>query len=401
MEKNYEKVAYFDLFDTLVTADRGKLEPYFTREVDRLGDNGVLKNATQTIQMLADIHPDLLDNASVSELATYYEDRMSYLLSNVRPDVLGMLEDLKNDGWKLCVISDAARVDIAGWEQSPLSKYFDATVFSCDTGYVKPDPRLFEHAKQIMGYPKECVFIGDGGHEELKGAQRAGMATIKAEYIKNRRDEEINRYADVHGVNARKIASQARQIDFSEHTYNKESPYFKAITDRMARVGGTPTFKEETDRASSIYDAFEMAAHRIGKDASFSPETIQEFTDEILGKTDTTETLDQFKKEVYLLRHTYPEEAHEIMSNMFINAGSDIVNGVDSLRDERESSEAIRELASCLADITQLFEEIGVELDVEDVLRDTCGIENFDFFPEELDDIEMESLDDYEIGDRV
>ena len=43
-----EKVIYFDLFDTLVSPDRGYLDPYFDRETDRLGDNGTLKDAKQT-----------------------------------------------------------------------------------------------------------------------------------------------------------------------------------------------------------------------------------------------------------------------------------------------------------------------------------------------------------------
>jgi hypothetical protein len=55
------RVVFFDLFDTLVTVDRGYLEPYFDRETDRLGDNGTLKNAKMTIERLVDLHPDWCD----------------------------------------------------------------------------------------------------------------------------------------------------------------------------------------------------------------------------------------------------------------------------------------------------------------------------------------------------
>ena len=44
------KVVFFDLFDTLVEADRGLLEPYFNQEIDRFGDEGILQNAKQTIR---------------------------------------------------------------------------------------------------------------------------------------------------------------------------------------------------------------------------------------------------------------------------------------------------------------------------------------------------------------
>lgn len=195
-----DKVVFFDLFDTLVKVDRGYLEPYFDRETDRLGDLGVLKNAEQTIDRLIEINehnsPNLLDTKSISEMARYYEERMRDSLMNPPAGVLDMLKDLKESGVQLCVISDAAYVDIMSWDDSPLAQYFDKTCFSCEVGLVKPDPELFKHAQAMFGYPDKCIFIGDGGHEELMGARRCAMQTIKAEWIKNRREEAIYEYAD-------------------------------------------------------------------------------------------------------------------------------------------------------------------------------------------------------------
>ena len=51
-----DKVIFFDLFDTMVRVDRGILEPYFDRETDRMGDNGTLKNAKETIEHLSKIN---------------------------------------------------------------------------------------------------------------------------------------------------------------------------------------------------------------------------------------------------------------------------------------------------------------------------------------------------------
>ena len=125
-----------------------------------------------------------------------------------------MLKDLKDAGYKLCVISDAAYVDIAGWNKSPLAKYFDKTVFSCEVGYIKPDPRLFETAKQMMGHPTECIFVGDGGHEELMGAQSVGMKTIKAEWINNRRVEEIYQYSNYRVQETESMLTVVKEINF-------------------------------------------------------------------------------------------------------------------------------------------------------------------------------------------
>ena len=118
------KVIFFDLFDTLVRGNRGLLEPYFDRETDRLGDNGTLKNSQETIERLASLYPDLLNNFTLDEAVKYYDEQMKSCIINPNKNVLQMLADLKQDGWKLCVISDAARVDIAHWDESPLAQYF-------------------------------------------------------------------------------------------------------------------------------------------------------------------------------------------------------------------------------------------------------------------------------------
>jgi putative hydrolase of the HAD superfamily len=210
------RVVFFDLFDTLVAVDRGYLEPYFDRETDRLGDNGTLKDAKMTIERLVDLHPDseFMQSHSVEEMAKYYEGCMKRSLMNPPEGVLKMLAGLKESGCELCVISDAAFVDVAAWNESPLAKYFDNTAFSCEVGYVKPDPRLFETAKRMMNNPRDCVFIGDGGHDELIGAQNAGMQTVKAEWIKNRRDETLYEYSNYRIQDATQVPKTAMEIDF-------------------------------------------------------------------------------------------------------------------------------------------------------------------------------------------
>lgn len=187
---------FFDLFETLVKVDRGYLEPFFDRETDRLGDLGQLPDAESTIWRLATQTPNLTEHGSVFEMARYYEGKMKDSLMNPPQEVLDMLKDLKEAGCKLCVISDAARVDIMHWQESPLAQYFDDTVFSCDIGIVKPDAGLYRMAHLRMGQPSEMLYVGDGGHDELMGAHNAGMITAKAEWIHNRRLDSIYQYSN-------------------------------------------------------------------------------------------------------------------------------------------------------------------------------------------------------------
>lgn len=191
-----QPTVFFDLFETLVKVDRGYLEPYFDRETDRLGDLGKLPNAEETIWRLVTQTPHLAEQGSVFEMAQYYESKMKNSLMNPPQEVLDMLKGLKEAGCKLCVISDAARVDIMHWQESPLAQYFDETVFSCDVGIVKPDAGLYRAAHQRMGCPTDMLYVGDGGHDELHGAHDFGMITAKAEWIHNRRLDSIYQYSN-------------------------------------------------------------------------------------------------------------------------------------------------------------------------------------------------------------
>jgi putative hydrolase of the HAD superfamily len=70
---------------------------------------------------------------------------------------------------------------------------FDVTVFSCDAGILKPDPRIYRLATDGLGLPPEqCLYVGDGGHRELRGAREAGLATaLTVEYISSLWPEKI------------------------------------------------------------------------------------------------------------------------------------------------------------------------------------------------------------------
>ena len=53
------------------------------------------------------------------------------------------------------------------------------TVFSCTVGIRKPDPRLYRIAiTKLRVEADRCLYVGDGGHDELGGAARAGMTAI-------------------------------------------------------------------------------------------------------------------------------------------------------------------------------------------------------------------------------
>lgn len=136
------------------------------------------------------------------ELLRQRKARMRHALMNVDGRILEMLERLKLSGWKLCLISNADVIDCMYWKESPLFSCFDKALFSCCERLLKPDVRIYQRAMQYMNCtPEQSIFIGDGGSDELRGAENAGMKTVFTEYLERKPEErrwELMKEADWH-----------------------------------------------------------------------------------------------------------------------------------------------------------------------------------------------------------
>jgi len=127
-----------------------------------------------------DLSGDLLRRATDARL-----ERIRRALYSVEPKNLDVLKNLRERGFKTALLSNADGMDICHWQGSPLSAAFDEVIFSCDAGLLKPDPEIFRLALDSLGLPAARVlYVGDGGHNELRGAREAGMtAILTTEYI--------------------------------------------------------------------------------------------------------------------------------------------------------------------------------------------------------------------------
>jgi len=66
--------------------------------------------------------------------------------------------------------------------QLGLSKFFEAIVVSCDVGFAKPSPVIFEHTSKKLGVPLEQILhVGDSLEFDIAGAQSAGCAAVLIE----------------------------------------------------------------------------------------------------------------------------------------------------------------------------------------------------------------------------
>lgn len=97
----------------------------------------------------------------------------------LRPDALETLRALRAAGLKTALVSDCTGELPAVWDAMPLADLFDTAVFSCVEGTRKPDPKLFRAAAQRLGVqPEQCLYVGDGGGDELRGSAAVGMLPV-------------------------------------------------------------------------------------------------------------------------------------------------------------------------------------------------------------------------------
>jgi putative hydrolase of the HAD superfamily len=60
-----------------------------------------------------------------------------------------------------------------------MARLFDEAIFSCNVGYAKPNPKIYQICLDALSTTADmAVFVGDGGSNELQGAQEMGLTSI-------------------------------------------------------------------------------------------------------------------------------------------------------------------------------------------------------------------------------
>ncbi|GAA2685971.1 MULTISPECIES: HAD-IA family hydrolase [Actinosynnema] len=118
-------------------------------------------------------HPDL--SQATRLLAETGHRRLA-----VAPTVLAVLEQLTGQGIRVAVLSDAAAETAQAWPECPLAAV--PALFSCREGVSKPSPDLYQRVlDRLRLSPEEVLYCGDGGGDELAGADRAGMTAVRVQ----------------------------------------------------------------------------------------------------------------------------------------------------------------------------------------------------------------------------
>lgn len=204
------KAVIFDLYDTLIYLDMDKYRSYrlelarllqTTPEMlEKVWRSYRKKRCTGKIDSLQEMMGILVknfeipaDRVDMQRLEELERDGL-YESVQIYPGVDEMLQALKDDGYIPALLSNASYNNRNVTRKLPFLSKFDYKVFSNEVGMVKPDPDIYQLMLDKMGIgAEECVFIGDGGSNELDGARKVGLTTVKACFPGQDKREEKNR----------------------------------------------------------------------------------------------------------------------------------------------------------------------------------------------------------------
>src|SRR3989454_319571 len=94
-------------------------------------------------------------------------------------DALPALEALASRDLPLAVISNWDERLRPLLQQFQLDRYFETIVVSCEVGFAKPSPVIFEHAAKKLGIvPEQILHVGDSAEEDVAGANAAGVRAL-------------------------------------------------------------------------------------------------------------------------------------------------------------------------------------------------------------------------------
>ena len=194
------KVIIFDLFETLVSEfDAGRPSitevaqtlqlpvKEFQREYQKLRLarlTGQFSGYTAILRYIVQKFGRKAPERTIKTLTERRHSAGAVHLRHIEPEILDMLNEITTSGIRLGLISNTEGSTVLDWVNSPLSGFFEVTVFSNVVEMVKPDPDIYQHACKNLGVaPSDCIFIGDGNSDELRGAAQVGMSPFCAAWF--------------------------------------------------------------------------------------------------------------------------------------------------------------------------------------------------------------------------
>jgi putative hydrolase of the HAD superfamily len=95
------------------------------------------------------------------------------------PETQEVLVELKRLKFKLGVISNFDNRAYSVMRSLQILHFFDAVTLSSETGYCKPDPKIFDAAVRALEVlASEVLLVGDSLQDDVEAGMRAGLSAV-------------------------------------------------------------------------------------------------------------------------------------------------------------------------------------------------------------------------------
>jgi putative hydrolase of the HAD superfamily len=162
---------------TILRVDRDAVSDWWARTYpDR--STGRTGTGLDTMRLLArtlggDDSDEAVRAAQAVRVATYAT------MATPRDNAADVLTALRAKGLRIGLLSDCSAELPEIWPGLPLAGLVDEPVFSALVGERKPHPKMYTTVCARLGVePEECLYVGDGGSNELTGAAAFGMRAV-------------------------------------------------------------------------------------------------------------------------------------------------------------------------------------------------------------------------------
>ncbi len=196
------KAVIFDLFETLITewghkkytknemcSDLGIEREQFDRYWDEKEQDRYIGKISFTDSILAVCEKSgkTVEDSALSRIIGKRIETKALCFEHVDPDVYRLLDHLKTAGYQLAIVSNCSSEEVKVIRQSQIYHYFNQVILSYEAKMQKPDVRIYRAAAGLLAVDvEECIFVGDGGSDELAGARAAGMKAVQAKWYTDR-----------------------------------------------------------------------------------------------------------------------------------------------------------------------------------------------------------------------
>lgn len=189
------RAVIFDMFETLIThynsplyfgaqmaADAGIPEDKFQAlwrptEDERTVGKLTLEEVLEMILRENHCYSETLLKEIVEKRIAAKEECFRHLHSEIIP----MLSTLKKRGFMVGLISNCFSEEADVIRKSKMFPCFDAVYLSYEQGIQKPDEEIFQRCMDGLSVKaEECIYVGDGGSNELETAKKLGMKAVQA-----------------------------------------------------------------------------------------------------------------------------------------------------------------------------------------------------------------------------